>query len=130
MKYEIEWYNPEVGTPIVSLAEYGLVFNKAASELLGNPNKIKLGFDKKNLIIAVASADNDDSSALQFYGKERKGFTRINCKDFVRFITRYFPDINLVKAIRFLARMDKEEGILVVDLKKPIDAEDSLKIGE
>lgn len=123
MGYEIEWYNPELGTPIVSVAEYGLVFNKAASEALKNPTKIRLGFDKKNLIIAVAPVNEHDSNGLQFSGKERKGFTRINSKDFVRFITRHMADFKLEKAVRFLARIDENEGILIVDLKLPIDAD-------
>lgn len=121
MKYEIEWYNPKLGTPTVSLAEYGLVFNKAATEALRNPGKIRLGFDKKNLLIAVVPTDKDDPTGLKFLGKERRGFTRINSKDFIRFIIRYIPDFKIGKAVRFLARFDEEEGILIVDLKQPLD---------
>lgn len=125
-QYQIEWYSPKLGTPIVSLAEYGLVFNKAAAEALHYPSRIRLGFDKNKLIIAVRPVDNDDQDSFQFSERERKGFIRINSKDFIRFISRFISDIKLDKAVRFLSRYDEINELLIVDLRQPIDTDNNV----
>lgn len=121
MEFNIEWYSPNLGTPIVSLAEYGVVFNKAAIVSLGSPHSIKLGFDKENKYIIVVGVTEEESTedTIVFNSKEKNGFIRINNKDFIRFVLRYCPEIKLDKAKRFLSI--KEGDFLVVDLKSPAD---------
>jgi hypothetical protein len=40
---KIYWYDPSVGTPIGTIASYGLTFNEAAIDELKNANYMKLG---------------------------------------------------------------------------------------
>jgi len=91
----IEWFNPDLGTPMVSMAEYGLTFNRAAVETLGRPWKVGLGFDKENrrIVVRPIRSETDDgemvSRGLPFAERERDGYVRISSKDFVRFVARY-----------------------------------------
>jgi hypothetical protein len=123
MEYNFEWFNPTVGTPIVTLGEYGLGFNKAAIEALKSPARVRLGYDKKHKVIAVMPAGEDDKAALPFASKERNGYIRVSTKDFARFIMRYNPELKLDKAIRCLAWVDGKTGALLADLSRPIDSE-------
>ncbi|WP_341302383.1 hypothetical protein MHB44_08515 [Lysinibacillus sp. FSL H8-0500] len=130
MEFNIEWYSPNLGTPIVSIAEYGIVFNKASIATLGSPHSIKIGFDREKKYIVVIGVTEEESTedTIEFIGKEKNGFIRINNKDFVRFILRYCPEIKLDKAKRFLSR--KEGEFLVVDLNSPADINEDAEMQE
>lgn len=124
--FNFKWYKPSVGTPIVSVADYGITFNKAAAEEMGNPERIQIGFDENLKLIGVKpvhNADEEDKDSLPFAGRERNGFTRVNSKDFIRFITRFCPELKFDRAIRCLARWDEQSRILIVDLNNPIEGQ-------
>jgi len=120
-----EWYNPELGPPIVSIAEYGLTFNKSAIKKLNNPEAIKLGFDKKNLIIGIKPAKKEDGNSFEFANKQSRGYIRVNNKGFVKLIRAYCDDYDFEKTVRFIGRMNNEKNIFVVDLNKPADLNNS-----
>ncbi len=126
MDFKIEWYSPSLGTPIVSLAEYGITFNKAAIAALNNASYIRIGFDRvRKLIVVQGLMESENQSGqdlIPFIERERNGFIRINNRDFVRFILRYCPEIKLDKAKRFLGRVEGE--FFVVDLNTPADSDD------
>ncbi|MGG0939853.1 hypothetical protein ABHN11_28000 [Brevibacillus centrosporus] len=124
MQFNVEWFSPSIGTPIISLAEYGIVFNKAAITVLNNAHSIRIGFDRDQKLIIVQGLKEEQSSddTIAFAERERNGFIRINNKDFVRFILRYCPEIKLDRAKRFLGRVEGE--FLVVDLNTPADGSD------
>jgi len=121
MEFNVEWYSPNIGTPIVSIAEYGIVFNRASIISLGSPYAIKVGFDreKKYIIVVGVSESEFSDDAFEFVNKEKNGFIRINNKDFIRFVLRYCPNLKLDKAKRLLSRM--EGDYLVVDLNSPAE---------
>jgi hypothetical protein len=124
VNYSFKWYKPSVGTPIVSVADYGITFNRAAAEEMGNPERIQIGFDENLRLIGVKpihDSGEEDKDSLPFAGRERNGFTRVNSKDFIRFITRFCPDLKFDRAIRCLARWDEQLGILIVDLNNPVE---------
>lgn len=123
----ILWYNPDVGTPMISMAEYGLTFNRAAVEALGRPRKVRLGFDNvgKRIVVqpihSVADDDETGPQGLPFAERQRAGYVRISSKDFIRFVARYCKDLDLSKTVRYAAIWDDEEGMLEVDLSRPVD---------
>lgn len=126
MEFNFRWYKPSIGTPIVSIAEYGITFNRAAAEEMGNPLRIQIGFDENLKIIGVKplhEEDEEDKDSLPFAGKERNGFTRVNNKDFIRFIARYCPDLKFDRAVRCLSKWDENTGLLLVDLNNPIEGQ-------
>lgn len=123
MGFRFEWYDREVGAPTVSIAEYGLVFNQSAIELLGTPDRIAIGFDKNNLALAIKPITSDntsfpENSTFPFAERVRNGeYARINNKDFVRYVSLYMPN-PIIKALRCIARWDEDNEFLFVDLKQ------------
>lgn len=129
LEINFKWYKPSIGTPIISIAEYGITFNKAAAEEMNNPPRIQLGFDEFNLLIGVKPVhiveEDSDKTSLIFAERERNGFIRVNNKDFIRFISRYCPDIKFDRAVRCLGKWDEDLQVLIIDLKHPIEGQSS-----
>lgn len=114
---DIKWYVPSIGTPMVTLARYGITLNKAAAEEMQNPAYIRFGYAKNEKMIVIQPLENEQPEAIEFIEKMRKDYVRINRKDLVRFITRYF-NLNLEKAIRIPAYWSDDFSALVVDLNQ------------
>ena len=120
MQYEFEWFDRTLGAPTVTIAQYGLIFNTSAIMGLGEPERIMLGFDNEQLIIAVKPISDQaisESTTFPFRGRIRRGFVRINCKDFVRYIRQYFLQ-PFTKSWRCVARWDATYHALLVDLRQ------------
>lgn len=124
MKYEFEWYDPNLGAPIVSLAEYGLTFNRAAVEMLSKAAKVMLGFDRRHKVIAVKPISEHDAEnadrAIDFANRERNGYVRISSRDFIRFVARYCPEIDVKHTVRYPAIWDETNAAMLIDLNRPI----------
>jgi len=120
MKYE--WYSPTTGAPIVSLADYGITFNIGAIEIMGKPEYIMLGYDEDENLIGVKPCDKNTENRIEFYKKLRNNYIRIANKDFIRFLkSRISEDIKIeAKAKRYVAKWDKTEKILYIDLNSQI----------
>lgn len=120
MKYE--WYSPTTGAPIVSLAEYGITFNIGAIEIMGKPEYVMLGYDEDENLIGVKPCDKNIENRIEFYKKLRNNYIRIANKDFIRFLkSRISEDIKIeAKAKRYVAKWDKTEKILYIDLNSQI----------
>jgi len=120
MKYE--WYSPTTGAPIVSIAEYGITFNIGAIEIMGKPKYVMLGYDEEEHLIGVKPCDENKENRMEFYKKFRNKYIRLANKDFIRFLkSRIREDIKIeAKAKRYVAKWDKEEKILYVDLNNQI----------
>lgn len=122
--FEYEVFDPRKAVIIVSMANYGLTFSQAAVETLGNPGHIILGFDKRNLVIVVKPVDESEARRIPFIEKKKNGCVRINSKEFVRMLTKYFPDEKKItsKAIRYLSYWRRDLAALIIDLKQPVEA--------
>lgn len=123
MGFKFEWFDREIGAPTVTLAEYGLVFNSSAIRTLGKPSRILLGFDKEQLVIAVrpvSDGELPDRATFPFAERIRRGFARINSKDFIRYVNQYLPE-PITKGVRCVARWDRGNNALLVDLKQVWD---------
>jgi hypothetical protein len=119
-----EWFDPEIGMPMVSIADYGITFSKSAVKILGRPEYVALGFDRENKRIVVKEVDEDYKNKIPFIDKERNGYVRINNRDFVRFVMKFLPEVNFSsKATRFLTYYDEEE-MLVIEMTRPLDADE------
>ena len=122
--FEFEYFDPGLGSVTVSIAEYGLTFSKAAVEVLGRPKYVMLAYDKGRQVVGVIPVDENESKKLEFISRLKNGYVRINTKDFVRFLMKYFPDNPQMfggKATRYFSYRDDENGALIVDLKRPLD---------
>ena len=125
MTLTFEWYDRQLGAPTVTVAEYGLVFNESAIRTLGKPGRVMLGFDKRELVIAVKAlmgTESLNSRSFPFAERIRGGFARINSKDFVRYISLYLPQ-PITKGVRCIARWDEEKKLMMIDLRQALDIE-------
>jgi hypothetical protein len=120
---KFQWYDPEAGAPIVSIAEYGLTFSGGALHALGKPEFIILGFDEQNRVIGVKPCDKNEPKKIPFISKQRGNYVRISNKDFIRFVRSKMPDDFKVdtKSTRYLSKWDQEDGILKVFLDQPLE---------
>lgn len=114
---KIDWYKPSLGTPIVTIASYGITFNKSAIYELQEAPYIRFGYVKEQKLIVIQPLQNEQEEAMSFAERKRDNYIRMNNKDLIRFITRYF-DMNLDKAIRIPTFWDEEIEALIVDLNK------------
>lgn len=126
--FEFEYFNPALGAITVSIAEYGLTFSKAAVEVLGRPQYVMLAYDKNKQIVGVIPVSEAEPKKIEFISKMKNGYVRINTKDFVRFLMKHFPDdVQMFgkKATRYFSYWEEKNGVLVVDLKRPLDQQSS-----
>jgi hypothetical protein len=118
----IEWFNPRIKSPLVSITQYGLVFNQAAVVALAKPQYVMLGFDAdKNVIVVkpVSEATEADLAlAVPFASKERNGSVRLATREFLRFLLSRKPDLASLLGTRFSAHWDDKERALIVDLQQ------------
>jgi uncharacterized protein YcgL (UPF0745 family) len=113
-----EWYNPIVGSAIVSIAEYGITFPYNTVEIMQQPKFIKLGYDKKNTIVGVKVCNEEDKMKIPFSRDSNKGkYVRINARDFIRIINSDLG-YTFTKAERFSAMWDNENKLLSISLKE------------
>lgn len=118
---EMIWYDYSAGVPYASVAEYGITLNNAAVKFFDNTNYIAIGANPKTLIIAIKKTTEDDSRRIDFASKNKKGYVRINCKDFIKSINPQLPEnVRIGKqARRFVATWSND--ILIVHLDQPMD---------
>lgn len=122
--FEFDFFDPSLGSVTVSVAEYGLTFSRAAVEVLGRPNYIMLAYDKNKCVIGVVPVEKSETRKIEFISKVKNGYVRINTKDFIRFLMKYYPDDAQMfgsKATRYFSYWDENNKALIVDLKRPID---------
>lgn len=133
MESVIQWFDPSLGTPVVTVSKTGLTFNPAAVALLDSPAFVEVGVDPKAKALVVRPvqrqpAGEDDTApssgterALPFRrpasGKPR---VRVTSRDLIRFIEASIPDFTVSGTERYLARFESDAGYLVVDLKQPL----------
>lgn len=127
MEASVQWFDPSLGTPVVSVSKTGLTFNRAAVALLGNPRYVEVGVDGKARVIVVREAEPEPgrsaepSRGLTFWRPDSdKPFVRVTSKDLVRFIEASVPDFSPAGATKYLARFEPQNGHLVVDLRQPV----------
>lgn len=121
MSFNFEWFDKKVGAPIVSVARYGLTFNKGAVLKMNKPEFVVLGFDKINQLIGIQVCNEDNDMKMEFSSRERQGYVRINNKQFVKYVASALDDENKfdAKSIQYIGKWHEELKLMVIDLKKP-----------
>lgn len=123
MTDRFHWFGPDFNAPVVTVAEYGLVFNQGAAAILGNPDEVLLGFDPVKLVIGIRAAVDGEERGFPFASRERGGYIRVNNKDFMRYVFRHFDREGPERAIRSIALWDDAEKLMTVDLSHLRDEE-------
>src|SRR4051812_3447970 len=117
--YKIDWFNPNAGAAYVTLAGYGITFNKGATEALGNPERVQIGLDTKRQILLVKPLNgvDDDQEKLGLPYKEREqknGQTRISSRELMHYLVLKCPDLDLESTIRYPAEWVDDQAMLAV----------------
>lgn len=125
----ITWYNPNIKSPTVSIATYGLVFSNGSAEVMGNPTYILLGFSKEDSTLYVKPTDEKSTESIEFRAKYdiSQNFVRINDKNFVKFLESQLNE-NIKfgnKVMKFDAKWDEENKMLIVKIENPEDDDDN-----
>lgn len=125
----IVWFDRSLGAPAITVAQYGIVFNRASVEALGEPEYVLLGFDPKTYrIFAKPASESEENSAFPFRARKRHqdGSVRVNNKDFIRMLCEHM-EIVLEQAEKCVAKLDKNTGMLVAEIpvNKADEDEDS-----
>jgi hypothetical protein len=135
MEERVQWFDPSLGTPIVSVSKTGLTFNRAAVVLLNRPAFVEVGVDSRDKCLVVRGVNaggdagtgpqpgEDDRArrALPFWRSDSPTpFVRVSNKDLIRFIKGAVPEVEIEKATKYLTRLDPERRHLVVDLRQPL----------
>lgn len=125
----ISWYNPNIKSPTVSIAIYGLVFSNGAAEVMGTPKYIQLGFSKENSTLYVKPTNENSIGSVEFSTKSdpSQNYVRINDKNFVKFLESQLTENikfgNKVK--KFDAKWDDENKMLVVKIENSNEDEEN-----
>ena len=107
------------GAPIVTLSGLGIAFNPLSRSLLSYPDFINIGFDENKLAIGVKSHDvNSQIKSYEFEKKEKNGWVRIGCKDFVKYLSKISEIDFISKAQQFFASYDENEKMLIIVVDK------------
>lgn len=118
MEFDFVWSTPSAKSPQVSVANYGINFNSFVVEIMGRPKRIIIGFDEKQNVIGVKPAnDTDENRGFEFAEKERKGYVRINNKDFIKYISQK-TGIDFTKSQQIIPEWIKDEQLLIIDISK------------
>ncbi len=113
--YNFDFNFIKSGAPIVTISSLGISFNSLSRSMLKYPKKINVGFDENARAIGV-KAHNESSSVVsyEFEGRERNGWIRIGCKDFVKYLYTITNIDFISKAIQFIAEYDEDEEMLII----------------
>lgn len=116
MKFQFDWNYVASGAPYVTISNSGIAFNNISISLLNNPDNILIGFDKNNLTIGVKEYKGEEGvKSYEFAKKERSGWIRIGCKDFIKHLS-LLTGISYKKAVKYIAKYDETAGILYVNV--------------
>lgn len=127
MKFDFDWNYVAAGAPYITISELALAFNTPSISLLGNPEKVAVGFDDKTMTIGIKEYDgNENVKPYKFYSRIKNGWVRIGCKDFVKYLSS-LSGLQFNPAIRYVAKFDAEERILYISV---LDALQDQKEGE
>lgn len=113
--YDFDFNYIKNGTPIITLSSLGIAFNHASRELLGNPDKVLVGYDVVQHVIGVKVATEEDG--YEFATRVKNDWVRIGCRDFIK---KLAVDTEMEfdkKAVQFIATYDSSLQMLII----PVD---------
>lgn len=112
--YKFDFSFVRSGAPVVTLSSTGIAFNSLVRNMLRYPETIDIGYDESaNAIGVCAHRDENGGKPYIFEGREKDGWVRISCRDFMRYLSAK-TGIDFSKAKQFIPEYMEEEKMLVV----------------
>lgn len=121
--FSFDWNSISGGAPYVTLTSLGISFNSVAISKLGNPEKVLIGFDEKNLAIGIKPFENENGiKVYEFASRVKNGWIRIGCKDFIKYLQK-ISGIDFSEAKRYIAKTETDTGIMYVSVKDQAESD-------
>ncbi len=115
--YKFDFTYIKSGTPLVTLSSLGIAFNRASRNLLGNPERVLVGYDAAAHVIGVkAVVQGDEGDVYEFATRAKNDWVRIGCKDFIKHLALETGLHFDKKAIQFLVSYDPEIMMLIIQV--------------
>lgn len=116
MEFNFDWNYVSAGAPYITISSLSLSFNSAASALLGNPEKVVIGFDQDAMTIGIKRYDDTDTAKpFEFFGRMKNRWVRVGCKDFIKQLSS-LTGISFSPAKRYVANYDHATGIMYISV--------------
>ncbi len=102
--------------PIVTLSSIGLAFNVGARSILGNPEKVLIGFDEQSNAIGVKMVEeqNPEIQTYEFENRAKDGWVRISMRDFMKYLSQRTGIDFLTRAVQFIPEFNDETNTLII----------------
>jgi len=123
---EINWFNEKPKDCIITLAAGTITLNKPATVYFENAYSVMLGMDKQKKLIVIkplTKADamkHDIPENKKYRITVRSSYSRVTNKGFVDEIIDMSGINVLQESHKFKATWDKNEQLLIVDLKEEL----------
>lgn len=115
MNYNFDFSYLKNGMPIVTLSSLGIAFNKGAVDMLGSPDQINVGYDKKARAIGVrARVPESEITYYDFATRVKNDWVRIGAKDFMRYLAKVSRVDFMSKAKQFIPEFDEDSQTLII----------------
>lgn len=75
-------WNVTTNVAKATLSKLGIAVNKRCVSMIGSPERVNVGYDVVNKIIAI-KPDDGTSASYGFANRVRNGWVRIGCKHFM-----------------------------------------------
>ena len=118
-EYSFDYHFVKAGAPIVTISATGIAFNPVVRSMLGHPQFIAIGFDANRMAIGIRPAgETEDADVYPFEIREKNGWIRIGCREFVKHLSETTGMDFLNKAVQFSAHKTGRDLEVVVDINE------------
>lgn len=119
MEYNFDFNIDKSGIAKIAISTAGIAFSKESIDLLGRPERVNIGIDKKQGVLAVRKAIDDVSvKSYPFVTANKKSaWLRINSKPLLEEIRNITKVTYTTKSISYVANYNSECDMLLVNLK-------------
>lgn len=126
----IQWFSKNEKTAIATISSTNITINKPGMEMISSTYACMLGLDCDDGKIAIQPISKDEYDNRQFplecmfVLSGGKTYTRISSTDFVSRVGAFLHYDFKQKPKKFNCFFDQHENLLIIDLKKEIEAND------
>jgi len=121
MTYNFNWNIIRAGRPKITLSKQSVMFNGAVISILGNPERIIIGYDCEKCIIGLKDYGGEQGVPTFSMKTKRRisqsGWAKIGCQKFAATIERT-TGIRLNHARTFRAEYDKKNKVVFAKIEK------------
>ena len=112
-EYVFDFGIVKAGAPVITISSLGIAFNGVVRRMIGEPDAVKIGYDRNHKAIAICACNSDESNSYFIKGRVRQDWVRIGCKDFVRYLAAETGMDFSAKARQFISTYDDVRKMVI-----------------